>query len=485
MQIGRNEPCPCGSGKKYKKCCFANTKVQKVEDFTYRRYRDIEFKLVDRLFRHASDVFGLTSMEEAWDEFHCWHDGERSDPNGPIIQIFGPYFLFSWEIDPADTDCDPAMEGKTVAESFLEAHRSQLSKEELEILEAANRPVFSFYEISEVSPGQGFLLRNVLTENEYEVTERAGAQGSAQGNVVFGAIFFVNGRYQTLGISPFLLPPLAIQNLIEIRKNLQKRLKTKKLSDEQVSDYDIELRDVYFSLLDQYRNPRMPKLCNSDGDPLVPQTLHFEIVDPAEAFSALQRLTAGVVTEDELRSHAKVKSGQIQEIEIPWFKKSKAINLSGSNTVMGTVKIVGQKMTAEVNSNKRATTLKKKILSALGSNVRFVTKVVESVEGNIGREKKGPTQSSPIPFHQLPPEAIEAVKKMAEAHWTKWFDEEIPALNGKTPKQAARSKEGRELLEALLNFYEQKSGQESNEATNLFQPDVQMLRLKLGLTKRT
>jgi len=23
MKIGRNDPCPCGSGKKYKKCCGA------------------------------------------------------------------------------------------------------------------------------------------------------------------------------------------------------------------------------------------------------------------------------------------------------------------------------------------------------------------------------------------------------------------------------------------------------------------------------
>jgi len=23
-KIGRNEPCPCGSGKKYKRCCGAN-----------------------------------------------------------------------------------------------------------------------------------------------------------------------------------------------------------------------------------------------------------------------------------------------------------------------------------------------------------------------------------------------------------------------------------------------------------------------------
>ena len=22
MKIGRNQPCPCGSGKKYKKCCL-------------------------------------------------------------------------------------------------------------------------------------------------------------------------------------------------------------------------------------------------------------------------------------------------------------------------------------------------------------------------------------------------------------------------------------------------------------------------------
>ena len=24
-KIGRNDPCPCGSGKKYKKCCLGNS----------------------------------------------------------------------------------------------------------------------------------------------------------------------------------------------------------------------------------------------------------------------------------------------------------------------------------------------------------------------------------------------------------------------------------------------------------------------------
>jgi len=41
-RLGRNEPCPCGSGKKYKRCCFAQDQ--------------------ERL-HHSSDVAGLTSEE--------------------------------------------------------------------------------------------------------------------------------------------------------------------------------------------------------------------------------------------------------------------------------------------------------------------------------------------------------------------------------------------------------------------------------------
>ena len=29
MHVGRNDPCPCGSGKKYKKCCYDKLEHQK------------------------------------------------------------------------------------------------------------------------------------------------------------------------------------------------------------------------------------------------------------------------------------------------------------------------------------------------------------------------------------------------------------------------------------------------------------------------
>ena len=32
MKVGRNDPCPCGSGKKYKHCCYAKDSAKQAEE---------------------------------------------------------------------------------------------------------------------------------------------------------------------------------------------------------------------------------------------------------------------------------------------------------------------------------------------------------------------------------------------------------------------------------------------------------------------
>ena len=32
VRIGRNDPCPCGSGRKYKKCCLLNPRIASSEE---------------------------------------------------------------------------------------------------------------------------------------------------------------------------------------------------------------------------------------------------------------------------------------------------------------------------------------------------------------------------------------------------------------------------------------------------------------------
>ena len=36
-KVGRNDPCPCGSGKKYKKCCIGKSNVEPVESSSASR----------------------------------------------------------------------------------------------------------------------------------------------------------------------------------------------------------------------------------------------------------------------------------------------------------------------------------------------------------------------------------------------------------------------------------------------------------------
>lgn len=68
-KIGRNEPCPCKSGKKYKKCCEANEPViragptLKSKPF-YFEYDDHDEKLVSDS-NHVVDLINEGKYEEA------------------------------------------------------------------------------------------------------------------------------------------------------------------------------------------------------------------------------------------------------------------------------------------------------------------------------------------------------------------------------------------------------------------------------------
>ncbi|WP_018922776.1 YecA family protein [Salsuginibacillus kocurii] len=69
MAIGRNEPCPCGSGKKYKKCC-ANTDTPSIDQLVKKDIKEI----VTRYLEHAEhklkfDVEANQLKQQEWKKF--------------------------------------------------------------------------------------------------------------------------------------------------------------------------------------------------------------------------------------------------------------------------------------------------------------------------------------------------------------------------------------------------------------------------------
>ena len=74
------------------------------------------------------------------------------------------------------------------------------------------------------------------------------------------------------------------------------------------------------------------------------------------------------------------------------------------------------------------------------------------------------------------PEVREKIQQMAKQYWENWYSEPIPMLEGMTPVDASKSMKGRQLLESLLDDY---AGYPQN--TNLFAPDLDEIRRRLGL----
>lgn len=61
--IGRNEPCPCGSGRKYKRCCLGGSVL--ADDTVSVQDRDIAFSLLDDLVgaaRYQADLAAVSPL---------------------------------------------------------------------------------------------------------------------------------------------------------------------------------------------------------------------------------------------------------------------------------------------------------------------------------------------------------------------------------------------------------------------------------------
>ena len=55
------------------------------------------------------------------------------------------------------------------------------------------------------------------------------------------------------------------------------------------------------------------------------------------------------------------------------------------------------------------------------------------------------------------PEVRANLAQMVAVHWEGWVDEKIPALGGKSPRQAVKTADGRESVEALLRSAERRA----------------------------
>ena len=447
MKTGRNAPCPCGSGKKYKKCCI-NKNVTQPEALHYRRLSKALDQLMPKLIDHGHSVFGELTASAAMVEFFNWPD-PGAEPDEAAIEragtLFWPWLVFNWNyirMEDEDGLLD-GPEGTTIAELYLKNKRVDPQSLEAKLILATNRNPYSFLEIIDVTPGQSVRVRDVLTGAKIIVQERLGSETLNTGDILFGRTIQVGGAGMFLGLSAFVLPPRIKPQLIELRRHLSRV--TTKVTRTILNELDLEIRDLYLEMDRVLHTP--PEMRNTDNDPMEFHKLVYDIDSTDLAVEKLAPLSE-TQTVDEIRGRAeKLEDGNIRCATFAWDRMNNPMYKGMPNTVLGHIEIDGGQMTVSVNSAQRAQTIRKEIERRLGAAARFRVDEITDIDGM--RERANRTT---LPEDNLmdTPEIQQHIGRMLQTHWDNWVDEQIPALGYQTPKQAVRTADGREAVEALL-----------------------------------
>lgn len=480
---GRNQPCPCGSGKKYKNCCLAQERVSQpaaVTNLNGLRMRKTEGRLAGRLMDYLLGPYGEESVAEAWDQFTFWGN-VPFDPEGfpEIDTIFMPWFLFNWE--PETREEDPEYPDITIAQHFLEHGGGSLSSYERRFIEAGLGTAPRFYEVREVKAGEGLLLHDLFLGGNVFVFERIATETAFPGGVLYARVVTLDDASIMIGCAPMIFPPRMGLQLLDIRDDWRRTYGPMTAVD--AWEQDFVLREVYFDLRKELTNPKLPEMQNTDGEAIELTELQYAIdCTPMEALEAMKTL-ALVKDAAELTHDAEFEpDGTLRRVVFTWLRKNSGRASVMQHTVLGHISLEPGEMLINVNSKERAEQIERKVQRRLGRRARLLDYVVKPLDDKSLAEmaQEGPGASAgmsalPEDLSQSP-EIQALLQQTAAQYWEDWLDTSIPALNGETPRQAARSAGGRERLELLLCAFASRQSGDPRIA-----PDVDAIRKKLGL----
>ena len=155
--LGRNDLCPCGSGKKYKKCCLnkdiASERSNRKIGLSQKQYHELYSKICD----FSRDEKFKEEYDKAKETFFIMSDDQI---NEKFERFFNTYFIQ-----------DHIMENKKVMTvEFFEANKETLDVVERDILRSLFESYVSVYTIEEIKDDK-VLLKDCLNDDVEIYTE--------------------------------------------------------------------------------------------------------------------------------------------------------------------------------------------------------------------------------------------------------------------------------------------------------------------------
>ena len=422
-RAGRNEPCPCGSGRKYKKCHLAADEAEHASRQSTASTHAMDEQLVRRLAGFALREYG-----ETWEAFQgVFVDADHA------IGLAMPWSVYCFEVD-----------GKTIVDTYLDAHRRRCSREERRWLDAQRAAWLSVWEVEDVEPGLTVTLCDLLSDERRTVREARGSKTLVPRDALLARIVDHDGVSLLCGVHPRPLPPFDTAAVVQRARNRLRRkravpvdrLRPAAFGRHLIRYWEKAVRD-----LDE-RSAVPPRLRNLDGDPFLLTVDHFEVTpDAIREVDARIRKLDGAQREPD---------GEDTTVYV-FLRPDDPARPGSQQTVIGRVEMSRTALRIETNSRARADALRERIQGACGSRIRHRAR--EHSDPLAPRAGAGNLPHLPAPPS---PEQDRLVAEFKARHYADWADQPLPALNNRTPRECAKTAAGRAEVDLLLKDMEHK-----------------------------
>ncbi|MRR05987.1 MAG: hypothetical protein EG828_03440 [Deltaproteobacteria bacterium] len=200
QKIGRNEPCPCGSGKKYKKCCLAKEQENSIRQRDESTVAKSALEWLSATFPDGIRTAVQTNLFSGLKKAEKLALDELAPGKSELLTInIGEWLLTEAKI-PVQDDVQPVRELLLAPEGpgFSDVGRRWLSS-------LGERPL-SLYEVQQLNPGEGVLVKDLLLGDAPEVwvSEKKLSQSLVQWDIFGARLVLHDDQYRLSGaVYPF------------------------------------------------------------------------------------------------------------------------------------------------------------------------------------------------------------------------------------------------------------------------------------------
>jgi hypothetical protein len=209
-KIGRNDPCPCGSGKKYKQCHLPIEEAAAAEQLRLRRSVDT---LMPKVILAAQAQVGAipAAFDRFWDGKYTPEQLEDLDDlEGRGGERFLTWFAFDYPLEDGRTLVEQLAAGAADLSDAAEEQDEQSGNApdwtdaEAQLLRDWGNVRLRPYLAQSICKGQGMQVSDLLDERTYEIDDQAASRRVEPGEVLVAHLVPAGTRHYVAGAAAHL-----------------------------------------------------------------------------------------------------------------------------------------------------------------------------------------------------------------------------------------------------------------------------------------